>query len=140
MAFVTVYPLRICVQNLAGTILILEGDSVWAYCFMVGCFESMDFCVSHTCFISIGHLLFHYNKADVIVSYEEGDDSKEQQANQFARDFFVDTIKYGEFCKNAKYTADEIRKFAKAQNILPEFVVAMLKHDKKIEYNQFNHI
>ena len=28
----TVYLLRICVQNLAGTILILEGDSVWAYC------------------------------------------------------------------------------------------------------------
>lgn len=52
LAFITVYLLRICVQNLAGTILILEGDSVWAYCFMVGCFESMDFCVSHTCFIS----------------------------------------------------------------------------------------
>ena len=31
---------------------VLEGDSTWVYCFMVGCFESMDFCVSHTCFIS----------------------------------------------------------------------------------------
>ena len=76
----------------------------------------------------------------MLLSYEEGDDSKEQQANQFARDFFVDTIKYGEFCINAKYTADEIRKFAKAQNILPEFGVAMLTHDKKIDYNQCNYL
>lgn len=28
------------------------GDSVRVYCFMLGCLESMDFCVSHTCFIS----------------------------------------------------------------------------------------
>lgn len=52
LAFVAVYPLRICVQNLAGTVSILEGDYAWVYCFMEGCFESMAFCVSHTCFIS----------------------------------------------------------------------------------------
>lgn len=99
---------------------------------------------AHTWFAlahEIGHLLLHYNKTDVIVSYEEEEcGSKEQQANQFARDFFVDTIEYGEFSKKTKYTVEEIRKFAKAQKTLPEFVVAMLKHDKKIEYSQFNHI
>ena len=52
MAFATVYPLHICVKNLTGTILFLEGDSAWVYCFMEGCFESIAFCVSHTCFIS----------------------------------------------------------------------------------------
>lgn len=98
---------------------------------------------AHTWFAlahEIGHLLLHYSKTDVILSYEEDDDGKEQQANQFARTFFVDDAQYGEFTKKTKYTADEIRKFAKGQNILPEFVVAMLQHDKKIEYNQFNHI
>ena len=74
------------------------------------------------------------------LSYEEDDAGKEQQANQFARDFFVDATQYTEFCKKTKYTADEIRKFAKGQRVLPEFVVAMLQHDEKIEYNQFNHI
>lgn len=98
---------------------------------------------AHTWFAlahEIGHLLLHYNKTDLILSYEEEDDGKEQQANQFARDFFVDSEQYVEFSKKTKYTADEIRKFAKEQKILPEFVVAMLQHDKKIEYNQFNHI
>lgn len=98
---------------------------------------------AHTWFAlahEIGHLLLHYSKTDVILSYEEDEGSKEQQANQFARDFFVDAAQYAEFSKKAKYTADEIRNFAKAQSILPEFVVAMLQHDKKIEYNQFNHI
>ena len=98
---------------------------------------------AHTWFAlahEIGHLLLHYSKTDVILSYEEDEGSKEQQANQFARDFFVDAAQYAEFSKKAKYTADEMRNFAKAQSILPEFVVAMLQHDKKIEYNQFNHI
>lgn len=88
----------------------------------------------------IGHLLLHYSKTDVILSYEEDEGSKEQQANQFARAFFVNIEQYGEFSKQTNYTSEEIRKFAKGQNILPEFVVAMLQHDKKIEYNQFNHI
>ena len=52
LAFVTAYPLHICVQNLIGTILFLERDSAWIYCFMEGCFFSMANCVSHTCFIS----------------------------------------------------------------------------------------
>ena len=28
-------------QNLAGTVPLLEGDSTWGYCFIEGCFESM---------------------------------------------------------------------------------------------------
>lgn len=99
---------------------------------------------SHTWFAfahEIGHLLLHYNKTDIILTYEEdNDNNKEQQANQFARDFFVDPIQYEEFSKIQKYTAEEIRKFAKEQNTLAEFVVAMLKHDKKLEYNQFTRI
>lgn len=98
---------------------------------------------AHTWFAlahEIGHLLLHYSKTGVILSFEDGDDSKEQQANQFAREFFVDTTQYDEFSKRTKYTADEIRKFAKGQKVLPEFVVGMLKHDGKIEHNQFNYI
>lgn len=33
--------MRICAQNLAGTVPLLEGDSAWGYCFIEGCFESM---------------------------------------------------------------------------------------------------
>lgn len=98
---------------------------------------------AHTWFAlvhEIGHLLLHYSKTGVILSFEEDNDSKEQQANQFAREFFVDITQYDEFSKRTKYTADEIRKFAKEQKVLPEFVVGMLKHDGKIEHNQFTYI
>lgn len=97
---------------------------------------------AHTWFAlvhEIGHLLLHYNKTDIIVSYEDDDNCsrKEQQANQFARDFFVDPMRYNEFSKKTKYTADEIRKFAKEQKVFPEFVVAILRHDEKVGYNKF---
>ena len=91
----------------------------------------------------IGHLLKHYDKSEVFVSYEDTDnydDVKEEQANQFARDFFVNPVEYKKFTNNTKYTIADIKTFAKEQQTLPEFVVARLQHDKKISYSQFNHI
>lgn len=100
---------------------------------------------AHTWFAfahEIAHLLLHYNKMDTIISYEDdkAEEGKEEEANQFARDFFVEREKYEEFSKATKYSVDDIRKFAKTQKVIPEFVVAMLQHDKKIAYNQFTHI
>lgn len=91
----------------------------------------------------IGHLLNHYNKNEILVSYEETEnknDVKEEQANQFARDFFINPIEYDNFVGKNRYTSTEIKEFAKKQGILPEFVVARLQHDGKIEYSQFNYI
>lgn len=88
----------------------------------------------------VGHLLLHFNKKETIVSYEDSIDGKEEEANQFARDFYIDPIKYDEFIKANNYTADAIKKLAKSQNILSEFVVARLQHDKKIGYDQFKYL
>lgn len=88
----------------------------------------------------IGHLLLHYNKNDVIVSYEDEENDKEKEANEFARDFFVDPAKYKEFCDRKEFTAETIKKFAKEQGTIPEFIVARLQHDKKIGYQQFRHL
>jgi len=43
---------QICKRNLVGIAVCFSGDLFLIYCFMYGCFESMDFCVSHTFFIS----------------------------------------------------------------------------------------
>ncbi len=91
----------------------------------------------------IGHLLKHYNKNEVFISYEDVENSqdiKEAQANEFARDFFVNPLEYKKFANNTKYTVDTIKAFAKTQQTIPEFVVARLQHDKIISYSQFNHI
>lgn len=88
----------------------------------------------------IGHLLLHYNKNDVIISYEGEDDIKEKEANEFARDFFINPEKYEQFCKKNKISAETIKLFAKEQGTIPEFVVARLQHDKKIGFDQFNYL
>jgi HTH-type transcriptional regulator / antitoxin HigA len=89
----------------------------------------------------IGHLVLHYNKNDVIVSYEEdSENDKEQEANEFARDFFINPTDYHVFCERNEFTAQSIKQFAKTQAILPEFVVARLQHDKKIGFEQFKYL
>lgn len=88
----------------------------------------------------IGHLLLHYNKNDVIVSYEDDDSTKEKEANKFAREFFIDPNDYKRFCDKREISAETIRLFAKSQGTIPEIVVARLQHDKIIEYNQFKYL
>ena len=88
----------------------------------------------------IGHLLLHYNKNDVIVSYEDDENEKEKEANEFARDFFIDPAKYKQFCDKNEITAETIKELAKEQGTIPEIVVARLQHDKKIGFDQFKYV
>lgn len=91
----------------------------------------------------IAHLLMHYNKRDTIISYEESDNSlnlKELQANEFARDFFIDPKDYEEFLLQNQFTAESIKKFAKKENILPGIVLARLQHDKKVGYDKLQYL
>ena len=91
----------------------------------------------------IGHLILHYNQKDIMISMEEDDEThnvKELEANKFARDFFVKPDDYNNFImiSNGNFTKELILEFSKKQDVLPEFVVARLQHDKKIEYSKFN--
>lgn len=88
----------------------------------------------------IGHLLLHYNKNDVIVSFEDDDSAKEKEANRFARDFFINQNDYNGFCDKGEISAETIRQFAKDQGTIPEIVVARLQHDKKIGYNEYKYL
>lgn len=88
----------------------------------------------------IGHLLLHYNKKSFILSLEETkDDSlKEQEANKFASDFFIDDAAYQTFVQNHSFHPVRIKEFAKQQEVLPGIVVARLQHDRLLRYNQYN--
>lgn len=88
----------------------------------------------------LGHLLLHYHKNDVIVSFADNDNVKEQEANEFARNFFINSEHYKEFCNQRDICADTIKQFARQEGTIPEIVVARLQHDKKIGFEQFNHL
>lgn len=88
----------------------------------------------------LGHLILHYNKKDVILSFEDGTDKspkREKEANLFARNMFIRQESYEKFIALGEYTAASIRSFAKQENTLPEIVVARLQHDEKIRFDQF---
>lgn len=88
----------------------------------------------------VGHLLLHYNKNDTIISIEEQTGVKEEEANRFAREFFMDEGEYRKFIEGHSYSKDKIREFARQQNTLPMFVVARLKHDKEIGYEEYAYL
>lgn len=98
---------------------------------------------SHTWFAlmhEIGHLMLHYDKSHTLVSIEEKVNDKEEEANNFARDFFINPEEYNEFTSIGIITSDSIREFAKKQDVLPEFVVSRLQHDRVIEFDKFNYL
>lgn len=89
----------------------------------------------------IAHLIKHYNCNDIIVSSEDNENEKiEQEANMFARDFFVNSSKYDMFKNNNDISVSSIVSFAKSQNILPGIVVAFLQHDGVIGFDEFNNL
>lgn len=91
----------------------------------------------------IGHLILHYNKKDTLISFEENnkvENVKEDEANNFARDVFIDPIDYKDFINEKVYNTETIRKFAKKEDTIPEIVVARLQHDKEIGYDKFVHL
>ena len=110
--------------------------------FLSGRFRSHDhiwFAFLH----EIGHLLIHYNKKDTIISFEDGEssaNSKEIEANDFARNFFIDPKDFEVFLTQNKITPESIKQFARKQNVLPGIVLARLQHDKIVGYEKFSYL
>ncbi len=88
----------------------------------------------------IGHLLKHFNSQDMIISDDDFNSSIESEANNFARDFFVNKDLYENFKRQKKFSVSDIVAFAKSQNVLPGLIVAFLQHDKQIENSSFSNL
>ncbi|MBY7144592.1 helix-turn-helix domain-containing protein [Virgibacillus sp. NKC19-3] len=111
--------------------------------FLSGRFKTHDhvwFALMH----EIGHLLYHYITTDTpIISFEDELElkeisTKEGEANEFARDFFIDIEDYKKFIEHQKFDRMNIEKFAETQQILPGIVVARLQRDGYLMYDQLN--
>jgi HTH-type transcriptional regulator / antitoxin HigA len=91
----------------------------------------------------IGHLILHYEPNIQIVTLESELDiydisPKEEEANAFARDFFIDQTTYKQFTELEIFNQKSIEEYARSQNILPGLVVARLQHDGYIGFEMFN--
>ncbi|ALM27303.1 MULTISPECIES: helix-turn-helix domain-containing protein [Bacillus] len=113
--------------------------------YLTGRFKTHDhvwFALMH----EVGHLIKHYKPHDPIVTLENdleqkiNIDKKEEEANEFARDFFISRGDYKEFIKKGNFNETSIYNFAKEQDVLPGIVVARLQHDGYISFDKLNYL
>ena len=89
----------------------------------------------------IKHLLDDYNKKDIQVSFDDIDihSQKEEDANKFARDFFINQLDYDTFLKKNKFDSTSLEVFAKQQNICIGILIGRLQHDGYMPKSVYNH-
>lgn len=113
--------------------------------YLTGRFKTHDhvwFALIH----EIGHLINHYKPNEPIVSLESDEDlkvnidKKELEANEFARDFFINKSDYKKFVNRGEFNESSILDFAKEQDILSGIIVARLQHDRYIPFDKLNHL
>lgn len=109
--------------------------------FISGRFKTHDH-VWFTLFHEIAHLLLHYDPKQAVVSYEElaSDETKDEEANELARDFLVDATDYAAFKNVGDYSEGSIRRFAISQGVSPDMIVGFLQHDHEIAFSELAYL
>ena len=90
-----------------------------------------------TLFHEIGNILngdIEYNKIDYYIENE----TKENEADVFAKNILIDEKKYKKFIYNGDFSRKKIIEFAKEQKVQPFIIVGRLQKDKKIDYSKYN--
>ena len=87
------------------------------------------------------HLLDDYNKKDIQISFDDIDihSQKEEDANKFARDYFINPVDYNNFVKNNIFDTTSLERFAKQQNICVGILIGRLQHDGFISKSVYNY-
>lgn len=113
--------------------------------FISGRFKTHD----HTWFAlmhEIGHLILHYVPGEQIITMEndvldfDNVDKKENEANAFARDFFIKESAYKKYVSKLNFNENSIRVFADSQSVLPGIVLARLQHDGYVSFDKLNYL
>jgi addiction module HigA family antidote len=94
-------------------------------------------------FHEAGHILLH-RKDEVFIETTDQDGTrrdgieKEQEADQFSRDFLIPPKEYHTFLEDRRFNLTSIQRFAANLGITPGIVVGRLQHEKVIPFNQGN--
>lgn len=88
----------------------------------------------------LAHLSLHYDPNRILVSDEDlsSEEHKDKEANEFARNFFVDAEKYEALQGHVGLTTQVISEFAREQKVCPGIIVGFLQHDGRIGFDQMN--
>lgn len=108
--------------------------------FLSGRFKTHDhlwFAFMH----EIKHLLDNYNKRYTQISLEDVDSTndKEKEANDFARDYFIDYSDYIDFVNAGCFDSTSLEHFAKKQGICVGILIGRLQHDGYIDKSKYNY-
>ena len=89
----------------------------------------------------IKHLLDDYNKKEIYVSFDDLDElsEKEVQANEFARDYFIDPSDYKKFVNEKNFDSTSLEQFAKSQKVNIGMLIGRLQHDGYIDKSNYNY-
>ena len=89
----------------------------------------------------LAHLLLCHSDVDEGIALQgcfSSSPEKEEEANIFARDFFVDPISYQSFVKQRCFSLACVRRFAAAQGVHEGVVVGFLQHDGYLGFDELN--
>ncbi|MHB8205004.1 MAG: ImmA/IrrE family metallo-endopeptidase [Desulfomonilaceae bacterium] len=85
------------------------------------------------------HILLH-GKKNVFIEDSRDDSDAEVEANNFAANTLIPLQRYRLFTDKGILTENSISLFAESINIASGIVVGRLQYDKKIGFDQFNHL
>ena len=87
------------------------------------------------------HLLDDYNKKDIQISFDDIDihSQKEEDANKFARDYFINNDDYNKFVKEKDFDSTSLEVFAKKQNVCVGILIGRLQHDGYLPKTYYNY-
>jgi HTH-type transcriptional regulator/antitoxin HigA len=88
-------------------------------------------------FHELGHILLN-DKRDVIIESDDGDPTREAQANAFARDTLIAPADYARLLARGDLMPQALRDFAAVLGIAPGIVVGRLQHDGRFKHEWHN--
>lgn len=91
-----------------------------------------------TFFHEAGHILLHGKKELFLEGANGMDETKEKQANDFARDRLIPPRPFAAFKQQSTFKLDEIRDFADSLGIAPGIVVGRLQHEGLLPHTHGN--
>jgi HTH-type transcriptional regulator / antitoxin HigA len=91
-----------------------------------------------TVFHEAAHILLHGKREIFVESDASEDDPKEQEANEFARNWLIPPAQYESFLRRPARSSMAIRRFAHDLGIAPGIVVGRLQHDRKLRRDEGN--
>ena len=102
-------------------------------------YERLDhiwFCLLH----ELSHIILHFQYLEEgIISIENSQDIKEIEANRLAKDSIISPEKYRVCIPKRTLIADDVYKYAKANNIHPVLLAGIIRRDLN-DYSIFNNI